>query len=135
MYSKIYNPKRYEEIKDLLEAISELEEGGRLTLDPLPKEDRNRVRYLIYDWLYHMSMKQGFRLQEEDGHLIIRRRAELRGVSFSVEQPPLPSHLDSSFKELLTLGSEEEVARALEEANLEEGEAALLRRHWERVMA
>lgn len=134
MYSKIYNPERYEEIRSLLEAISSLEEGGRLTLDPLPKEDRNRVRYLIYDWLYHMSMKQGFRLQEEDGSLIIRRRSELTNVSFQVEQPSLPPRLESILRQLLSLPNIEEVEDALRKMDLEEGEVLLLRRHWKRVM-
>ena len=134
MYSKTYNPKRYEEISELLEAVSTLEEGGRLTLSPSPKEDRGRVRYLIYDWLYHMSMKKSFRLQEEEGCLIIRRRPSLTNITFQVEQPPLPSHLDSLFKELLIIDSLEEVKKSLEGQQLGEGEAALLQRHWKRVM-
>lgn len=131
MYSKTFVPERYSRISSLLEKVQALEEGGRVVLSGLETREIGEVRWLLYDWLYHMQLKKQFRLREEEFSLIIERQRE-SFVDFRVEEPPLPPHLEGIFQETLLCETEEEVLKLLDYEEEEVRDALLLR--WRRVM-
>ena len=135
MYSKTFVPERYSRISSLLEKVQALEEGGKVVLSGIEKREIGEVRWLLYDWLYHMQLKKQFKLREEDFSLIVERRREAF-VDFRVEEPPLPPHLEGIFQDVLLCETEGEVLAFLNSdvrIGEEEVRDALLLR-WKRVM-
>lgn len=135
MYSKTFVPERYSRISSLLEKVQALEEGGKVVLSGIEKREIGEVRWLLYDWLYHMQLKKQFKLREEDFSLTVERRREAF-VNFRVEEPFLPPHLEGIFQEALLCETEEEVLAFLNSdvgIGEEEVRDALLLR-WKRVM-
>jgi len=73
-YSKHFNPARYEPIAKVLEAVQALRPGGRLTITGASSEELGQTRYLVYDFLWHMGLKEMFRLRTlGEGTLLIQR--------------------------------------------------------------
>jgi len=134
MYSKKFNPTKYEPIKELLEQIQDLEEGSSLLVSPNSEKEEREMRWLLYDWFFHMGLKHLYRLRRETGGLGFRIFRSGFRFTFSLEEGPLPRLLALYFKELLSL-SREEVEENLEKAeDLEEREKEQLLRRWSRVM-
>ena len=135
MYSKTFRPERYSRISSLLEKVQALEEGGKVVLPGLETREIGEVRWLLYDWLYHMQLKKQFCVREEDFSLVVERRRE-NFVDFRVEEPSLPPHLEKIFQEVLLCEEESEVLAFLDNdagVGEEEVRRGLLRR-WRRVM-
>lgn len=104
------------------------------------RSQRNTARWLLYDWLYHMSMKEQFRIQDEDGALIIRKLKQLptNRATVRVEQPGVPSHLEPYLKQLIGLEEKEVRGRIgvlYADGKVTEDEADLLFAQWKRVMS
>jgi hypothetical protein len=72
-YSKIFKPERYESIAKVLEAVQTLHPGGRLTISGGSKEELGVIRYLVYDFLWHMGLKGKFRVKTLESSLLVLR--------------------------------------------------------------
>lgn len=133
MYSKKFDPSRYESIKDVLEKIQDLELGGTLWIRGLSKEQVYNTRWLLYDWLYHMELKRGYRLRVIEGNILIVRLKKL-DFSFEVTHKELPERLRSFFEDsMLCHLKEEDAKKALGEVEDEEDRELLFER-WKKVM-
>lgn len=133
MYSKTFRPERYSRISSLLEKVQVLEGGGKVVLSGLETREIGEVRWLLYDWLYHMQLKKQFRVREEDFSLVVERKRE-NFVDFRVEEPPLPPHLEKIFQEALLCEEEGEVVTFIEKIIEEEEVRRGLLLRWRRVM-
>ncbi len=136
MYSKIYIPERYEELGSILTKIQSLEPGGKVELRGLG-EETNRVRYQIYEWLYHMGLKKLFRLKQDLDTLTIRRLGLPTSLEVTTKSPGLPATLEVVLKELL-MKKEKEVRDNLldlvEKGELTNTESGLILDKWKEVM-
>jgi len=132
MYTKNFNPERYKDIKDILEKIQALEPGSRLSIKGLRRDEIHQLRWLLYDWMFHMGIKSKFQLRQDENELIVRRKGKMK-FELETQGITLPSDLDSLLRELLLLTEEEMLAR-LREEEISEEDRIKVERGWRRVM-
>lgn len=72
-YTKTYNPRRYLPILKAAEEIQELEEGESYDIDVRESQIAN-IRWLLYDWLTHMSLGEKFKIRKLKGRLVVERK-------------------------------------------------------------
>jgi hypothetical protein len=134
MYASEFDESKYEHLRDILKEMQDLSPGERTLLRGMNQAERNRVRYLLYEWLKHMNMKKLFRIQDEDGTLIIRKLG-LPNYTMHVERNALPERLDSILRECIGIGKEEDVYTTLYNHELSDDEVELVASHWKRIMS
>lgn len=62
-YTRKFTPERYRPITEVISKLEKLRSGGRVVISGLERETLMRVRYLVYDWLSHMGVKESYRLK------------------------------------------------------------------------
>lgn len=90
-YTRKFNEARYRPIAEVISKLERLRSGGRVVVGGLEREALARVRYLLYDWLSHMGLKESFKIkmdyarselivQHQGAPASLRVRVELGGV-------------------------------------------------------
>ena len=135
MYSKAYLPERYNPIISLLERVRGMEEGDIITMQ---EEQGNlaHTRLLLYDWFFHMGLKNSFRTKTVDESLVITKIRPPK-FTFSRSASALPEHLESHLKELVGLKEEamkENLKVKRKGGAISEAEEAILEETWKQVM-
>lgn len=139
-YTKRFNPKRFEPIKNLTDRLGGLSAGEVLEVSGLGSEDLRVTRWLLYDYLSHIAPGEfSIRVFHDEGRLRIKRRGlskelEPRKVGEEIEKV-----LESLLEELILEGGrdgiEEKLLSWVREERINLSQAAELKAHWERVMA
>lgn len=75
-YTKVFSGKKFAPLSSILEEIAVLPEGKAFLLEVDGKE-REKVRFLLYDWLYHMEIKEKFRVKKVGQGLLVERKSQL----------------------------------------------------------
>ena len=88
-YSRTFNPEKYSQISEHLARLETLEPGQRLRLSGFTNLDElERAKWLIYDWLHHMSLKPLFRvLTDYDQRELLLKRLGISPLRQTVEVP------------------------------------------------
>ena len=114
-YTKTFNPEKFAPIASILEQLQALVPGEKLTISLKTKAEQTNLRWLVYDWLHHMGLKEVFRLRVEGLDLEIMRRAE-PSFKISISSPIGRAHLDKLLKETITSSEPIEFLRSKKEA-------------------
>lgn len=116
-YTRVFNPKRYRVIEGVIPKIEGLSPGGRVIVSGLEREALARVRYLLYDWLSHMGLKESFKIKMDYAReeLTVQHQGAPESLRVRVE---LPSVRDDLMRELI---ANEERAEDLVNEWLREG--------------
>lgn len=77
-YSKVFSPEKYETISNVIEAAQGLSPGGAVTVTSETPEASSLTRSLLYDYLFHMSLKGKFRIKCLDPKTLVIRRLGFR---------------------------------------------------------
>lgn len=133
-YTKTFNPERYSEIREILSQVEGLASGERLTIRNLG-ESLTRTRGLVYDWLFHMSLKPRFRVFVREETLVILRRGLPEGVTVEKEQVPSQGRLDEILRQMILSEPEETLQRALEDGRISLEEKGHLEERFKKIMS
>uniref|UniRef100_A0A6M3JXR0 Uncharacterized protein n=1 Tax=viral metagenome TaxID=1070528 RepID=A0A6M3JXR0_9ZZZZ len=114
-YTKTFNPEKFAPIASVLEQLQALVPGEKLTISLKTKAEQTNLRWLVYDWLHHMGLKEVFRLRVEDLGLEIKRRIEPE-FEINISSPIGKAHLDKLLKETITSSEPIEFLRSKKEA-------------------
>jgi hypothetical protein len=100
MYTKNFDPARFEKIRYILEPLQNLSPGEKITISGFSREEKITTRWLLYDWMSHMGVKSLFRIKEIDDHLMVIRKAQEQGrITTSTI---LSSSCDKILQEMIT---------------------------------
>ena len=115
-YMNEYNPDKFEPIKDILEKIQDLSPGARITLKNFDCEEaKSKVRWLLYNWMYHNQLKPFYRIRQLPGELEIIKLGRLSGIKMDTVNVPLGARLDMILADMIKASDEDDatqVARA-----------------------
>jgi len=114
-YTKTFNPEKFAPIASVLEHLQTLEPGEKLVISLSSSVELANLRWLVYDWLHHMGLKEAFRLKVEDLGLEIKRRAQPE-FKINISSPVGKAHLDKLLKETITSSEPIEFLRSKKEA-------------------
>lgn len=80
-YSKVFSPEKYEVITNVIEATQGLSPGEAVTVTSETPEASSLTRNLLYDYLFHMSLKGKFRIKCLDPKTLIIRRLGFKALA------------------------------------------------------
>lgn len=135
MYTKKFVPERYLEIKPILEKIQKLSPGEVLLVRD-SNESLYSIRWLLYDWLYHMGLKNLFKIATEEPNLRIIRKKNLH-FETKREQVLLSDQAKAVLVDLLMLDEkelDEAVAKEVEKGSLDKLEVKAVKEQWRITM-
>lgn len=73
-YTKKFNPAKFTHLTETFQSLLDLSPGDKITLGGLEIGALFRTRWLVYDWLHHMGMREQFRISQREGELVIIRK-------------------------------------------------------------
>lgn len=88
-YTKRFDKEKYDDLSWVTEKLKLLKPGGRLVVGPFRGERQlNRARFMLYDWLNHMGLKQLFRVRTRlrQGELEVENLQWPEGAEVTVVQ-------------------------------------------------
>lgn len=96
-YTKVYNARKFFGIRKILEDLLELPPGSSYDIEG-SSEMLGRVRWLVYDWLAHMELKEEFRVKRLQGRLVVERKKplEVRGRGVGTEEEEIDKAVERS---------------------------------------
>jgi len=77
VYTKEFKSSRYKSLIPILEEIQDLGDEGSFWIRNLTKRQAAKMRWLLYDWLHHMRLKNVFQIHSEGNSLYISRHGRL----------------------------------------------------------
>ena len=121
-YTKVFNPKKFFAVRKILEEISELPPGASYDIAG-GKEMLGKMRWLVYDWLAHMELKEEFKVRRLQGRLVVERLPPLKvqGKKVGEEKEEISRAVEIALgkenpgRELVKLLWGDKLARGLEE--------------------
>jgi hypothetical protein len=121
-YSKKLTPEKFEELEETIQKILDLKPGMGISVSCESPEDLVRIRYKIYDFLFHMELKGKFRLRVLNPRQLVIQRlgfaAVTEAVSFGVPIPQAPGQArefpKTMIERLIELWGEAEARAQLE---------------------
>jgi len=131
-YTAKFTPERYEPIAKVLESLKALRPGGKVTIAG-GREELERIRYLVYEFLFHTGLKREFKLRNLGDELLIQRKADLREVR--VAKDDKGEFIESLIELWGTLEAKAALERWKKEGRITEGEGAELWERTEKIMA
>ena len=132
-YTKVFEPSRYESIASATDQLSRLSPGQRIVIQAKNAEALVRLRYLLYDYLYHTGLKGDFRLKviSPTELLILRLQSALIEKIESERSAPFIERLI----DLWDSGDPgAELAKWVEKGELTQEEAKAVKEEVERIM-
>ena len=120
-YTKIYNTRKFASISNILVRISELPPGDSYDIEG-GEGSLKKIRWLLYDWLAHMEMKEEFRVKRLRKRLVVERLPvlEVRGRRVGEDEEEIQRAVEIALKEkepgraLKKLLSGDKLGRALQ---------------------
>ena len=131
-YTVKFTPERYEPIAKVLESLKALRAGGKVTIAG-GREELERIRYLVYEFLFHTGLKKEFKLRNLGDEILIQRKADLREVR--VAKDDKGEFIESLIELWGTLEAKAALERWTKEGRITEGEGAELWERIEKIMA
>jgi hypothetical protein len=104
-YTQSFSEDKYASIQVALDQLPGLEAGGEVTLSNLNLHEVGHIRWLVYDYLHHMGVKNQFRMRTdwERKALVIRRLGVTSHIQIDVNRSGLARGLDSVLQKLVAL--------------------------------
>lgn len=136
MYSKQFDQKRYEPISRAVGQIEKLSPGGKVTIENLTREQMVRVRYLLYDWMSHLGVKQSYRIRTDYStkQITVTHLGAYENMDVSISQGS--KYLEPFVEQLIGLENPEEQIRLwITEKKLNVEQGAEILRSLKEVMA
>ena len=120
-YTKIYNTRKFAGISNILVALMELPLGSSYDIEG-GEGSLRKIRWLLYDWLAHMEMKEEFKVRKLRGRIIIERLPvlEVRGRRVGEDEEEIQRAVEIALREkepgraLKKLLSGDKLGRALQ---------------------
>ena len=107
-YMNKYDPEKFKEIEDVLLKIQDLSPGARLSLSNFDcEEGKQKMRWLLYNWMYHNQLKQYYRIRQFPNELEIVKLGGFGNVRVDRKDAPLGARLDMIITDMIKSTDEE----------------------------
>jgi len=134
-YSPTFSHDRYSSIEKYIGQLGELDEGKTLLIDLSSIEEADKTRWLLYDYLHHISPSSSYKIKRIQRFLLIGRKKPLLSNIIVLKERSLESKFDYWIKKLLEAEKPREVLSRLclsEEFSF--GALSLLAGEYSRIM-
>ena len=108
-YSPTFSHDRYSSIEKYIGQLGELDEGKTLLIDLSSIEEADKTRWLLYDYLHHISPSSSYKIKRIQRFLLVGRKKLLLSTIVASVKQSLESKLDSYMRELLEAEDPREV--------------------------